>query len=114
MKLIYMQLSYPWFLSNREVIILQGVSKTEDESIYVAWKSVDAPEKPVENGLIRANIDIGGFAIKNAGENKIFVSYTIKINSQGLVPISMSNYLSRHNAQVIAKIKDLINQHYLA
>ena len=56
LQLIYMQQTYAWPLSDRDFVLVQGVSRYENERVTIGWKSVEYDKKPPLSRFVRGTI----------------------------------------------------------
>lgn len=83
-KLIYAELINKWPISNREVVYVL-YTKEENGTYFIFEKSLDAPDVPVAEGLVRANM-INGFKFTPLSENSCKVSFFSHFDPVGPAP----------------------------
>lgn len=113
-KVSMTELKGVWPASGRDMcnfIVLREL----DEGVYCqAYEAVEFAKYPEQNGLVRAEILLGGFVIKelSADPPKCKVSYITKVDLKGYFPASFSNKVTMSQPKAVGKVREKVEAQY--
>jgi len=86
-SIIYSRYSLPWPAANRDAVIESVVEEdfTRGE-VKVRFWNASSPAAPTGTGCIRVPLSDGTFLLREAGQDLVFVSYTIRLDPGGWLP----------------------------
>ena len=108
LQLIYQQQRYKWPLSDRDFVLIQGVSKELSDKVSICWKSVEYEKKPMLNGFVRGVIQYGGYIITKVDDENSHVSFIEKSPPNGSIPLFLWNGIQKTTAESLLSLKRFI------
>lgn len=107
-RICYTKIKTPLVLSDRESVIVEGITQDEDENFYYVEKSIDYPSLPSAEGTIRVNLIIKGFVIKPIGPRSASLSYIFNLDPRGSLPEAVVNFIQKSQAKIAGTVRDLL------
>lgn len=101
-KIIYMEMKAQWPVSNRDFVLVSS-RKKEGNAMYLATKSCNYP-KPEANGIVRAELHVGGYIIEKIDEKSTRVTYVSDSDAKGNIPGMIKNTVSAKQGGVASKV----------
>ena len=108
LQLIYTQQKYKWPLSDRDFILIQGISKDPEQKITIGWKSIEYDKKPRLSGFIRGNIQYSGYVITKVSDDSSHITFIEKSPPNGLIPTFLWNYMQKKDLETILLLKNFL------
>ncbi|OMJ66393.1 hypothetical protein SteCoe_36770 [Stentor coeruleus] len=108
LQLIHIEQKYKWPMSNRDFVLVQGISHEPGEKILIGWKSIDYENKPPTNSCVRGIISYSGFIITKVSETISHVTYIEKSDPAGSIPTSLIKILQRRTLNTIISLKEFM------
>ena len=91
----YQKYKAPMFVSSRDFVMLNQMHKDPDGTIYVIAYSTTHSSMPVNKGVVRAELHIGGWILKPIGSNETQVDYISKSDLGGSLPKALLNSIAQ-------------------
>lgn len=101
-RVIHMEYKGQWPVSNRDFVTL-STRHREGDKYYIATQSCNYPYAEV-NGIVRAQLHIGGYILQKINENTTKITYISDSDIKGNIPGMLKNSLSSKQGQVASKI----------
>jgi len=112
-KLIYMRYKGIWPVSDRDFILVEVVlSENDGEKIYLCSKSCSYSFADV-NGVVRAELSVGGYIIEKRGEKQCKVTYISNADPKGNLPDFVKNYVAEGQGKVASTVNGLLKKYRL-
>lgn len=108
LKISYQQFKAPWPVSNRDFVFAVDERRLDDGGFVIVGKSIELPSFPPQSGIVRAEMDFGGFVLRPKSESKTMVSYLVHVDPKGSVPTMVVNYTQTEQTQVVHRIRVLL------
>jgi hypothetical protein len=108
LKISYQQFKAPWPVSNRDFVFAVGERRLDDGAFVIVGKSIELATFPAQSGVVRADMDFGGYVLRPKGEAKTQMSYLFHIDPRGSVPTMVVNYTQTEQTQVVHRIRVLL------
>jgi hypothetical protein len=107
-KVIYMEMKATWPVSNRDFVLVSARS-TEGDVVFMGTKSCSYPH-PEVNGVVRADLHVGGYIIEKIDANSTRVTYISDSDAKGNIPAMIKNTVSAKQGGVASKVEAAIQK----
>ena len=95
-------------VSNRDSVTVNGVYEDEDENIFIAERSIEYPQIPPVDGVVRANLLLSGFVVRPTGPRTTMLSHVFNLDPRGSLPEAFINLVQKAQANVPGNIRELL------
>jgi CubicO group peptidase (beta-lactamase class C family) len=98
-----------WPVSGRDFCIFQTIHFNDDGGFVVASQSVEDDRAPEQDGIVRAELDIGGAHVCPAPDNPMhsIVTYLVSIDLKGSIPTMVKNAVATKQPLCVDGIRKL-------
>lgn len=98
-----------WPVSGRDFCIFQTIHFDDDGGFVVASRSVEDDRVPEQDGIVRAELDIGGAHVRPAPDNPMhsIVTYLVSIDLKGSIPTMVKNAVATKQPLCVDGIRKL-------
>lgn len=103
-RLVYELYSAPWPVTNRDFLYINYVQRLPDAIVSSVF-SVEHPSVPPVKNAVRAHTEIGGFVIRDLGQGRTRVTYTLFMDPRGSIPQMVVNSTQKKQTQNVSKIR---------
>ena len=110
-RLLYQHFSAPWPVSHRDFAFLSISKHLEDGSIISTGFSVETPLVPEVGGLVRGEMHMAGFIMRQVAPNLTRLTYLVHIDPKGSIPTMVINQTQKKQTQNVGKIRNYLASH---
>jgi hypothetical protein len=110
-RVLYQHFSAPWPVSHRDFAFLSVSKHLEDGSIISVGFSVDSPLVPEVSGLVRGEMHMAGFILRQVAPKLTRMTYLVHIDPKGSIPTMVINQTQKKQTQNVSKIRNYLAQH---
>mmetsp|Transcript_2588 Transcript_2588/g.5868 ORF Transcript_2588/g.5868 Transcript_2588/m.5868 type:complete len:202 (-) Transcript_2588:21-626(-) len=108
LKINHHQYKAPWPVSNRDFVFAVDERRLDDGGFVIVGKSVELPTFPPQSGVVRGEMDFGGFILRPIEGGKTRVTYIVHVDPKGSVPTMVVNYTQTEQSQVVHYLRVLL------
>lgn len=94
-------------ISNRDSVTVNGMFE-ENDTFYIAERSIEYPEIPPIDGTVRANLLMSGFVVRPIGPRSTMLSYVFNLDPRGALPEAFVNIVQKKQAEVPGIVRELL------
>ncbi|XP_068729696.1 steroidogenic acute regulatory protein, mitochondrial-like [Montipora capricornis] len=113
-KVTLMEYKPVWPASGRDFCTLWHLKRIDESVVCFACEAVESC--PEQKGLVRAELVIGGFVVKEISSDppKCLVTYIARVDLKGSLPTRLVNRVTSTQPQGVAIIRDKLEARYQA
>ena len=98
-----------WPVSGRDFCLGTWTMRDEEKIVDLAF-SITHPAVPEVSGVVRAEMEVGGFIYRKLSPTTTRVCYLVYLDLKGSLPVSLVNMLQKQQTQVPAQIRDCLRE----
>ena len=98
-----------WPVSGRDFCFGTWTMRDEEKIVDLAF-SITHPAVPEVSGVVRAEMEVGGFIYRKLSPTTTRVCYLVYLDLKGSLPVSLVNMLQKQQTQVPAQIRDCLRE----
>lgn len=115
-KVTLMEYKPVWPASGRDFCTFWHLKRIDESVVCFACEAVEHESCPEQKGLVRAELVIGGFVVKEISSDppKCLVTYITRVDLKGSLPTRLVNRVTSTQPQGVAIIRDKLEARYQA
>lgn len=107
--LYYSETALPWPVSNRDIPIKMQINADAKNNVLKVVAAGIPNAIPVKKGIVRIPYFNAYWDVKNNGNNKISISYILKMDPGGSVPAGITNlFITKGPYETFANLRELL------